>query len=240
MGRYVRRARLWSGLVLAAFVLTHFANHIVAIHSLGAAESVRAVFASLWHFVPLQFALYTAIAAHFLCALYSLYIRRTLRMPAWEAAQVALGLLVVPLIALHVVGTRGLSSEFGVSAHYARTAAAIWATDTGVVRQFLLVAVVWLHLCYGIHFWLRLKTWYGAWQAPLFALAIVYPTLTMVGFLRAGLELDSWKAADIEALFLKMEAPVDVVVAFAARGEIAVFTLFALSLALVGVARGLR
>jgi hypothetical protein len=48
----------------------------------------------------------TALAIHVFNALWSIYIRRYLRLPAWELAQLSLGLSIPPLLMLHVVGTK--------------------------------------------------------------------------------------------------------------------------------------
>ena len=50
--------------------------------------------------------LYGALFGHFFLALWSLYRRRALTLSRWEWTQLVLGALIIPLGALHVVGTR--------------------------------------------------------------------------------------------------------------------------------------
>jgi adenylate cyclase len=50
-----------------------------------------------------------------------------------------------------------------------------------------LILVVWVHLCFGVHFWLRLKRWYPAAQQYLFAAAVLVPALSIAGFVSAGI-----------------------------------------------------
>ncbi|NKC16301.1 MAG: 2Fe-2S iron-sulfur cluster binding domain-containing protein [Gammaproteobacteria bacterium] len=240
MGGYARRARLTSGLVIAAFVITHFINHIAAIQSLDAAETWRESIASIWHFWPAKVALYLSFAIHFLCALHSLYRRHSLRMPAWEATQVMLGLAVIPLIALHIVSTRGVTEVFGIEAHYGRVAAAIWSRDLGAARQFTLIVVVWLHLCYGIHFWLRMKSWYPPWQPLLLALAVLMPALVITGLLRTGAQLAALEPAVIQLWFADLGVPMQAAVRFMQEGERAVLAVFFGALGAVAVARAWR
>ena len=108
-----RRLRLWTGLILAAYVISHFVNHSLGLASLDAMEAYRRVNALVWQSWPGTIALYGCFLVHALLALYSLFRRTTLRMPWWEATQLVLGLLIPPLIAIHVIGTRLGQSVLG-------------------------------------------------------------------------------------------------------------------------------
>ncbi|MGT2491771.1 hypothetical protein ACU4GD_17675 [Cupriavidus basilensis] len=61
--------------------------------------------------------------------------------------------------------------------------------------------VAWLHGCYGIWFWLRLKPWFGAWRSVLLSAAVLLPVLALLGFLQGGREVIAlaqdpvWRAA---------------------------------------------
>ena len=102
----VRRVRLVAGLVLLVYVTLHLLNHALGLVSLAAMEVGRAWFLALWRNPLGTAALYGAITVHGVLALWILYQRRTLRMPAWEAAQTVLGLALPWLLAGHVTGTR--------------------------------------------------------------------------------------------------------------------------------------
>jgi adenylate cyclase len=184
-----RRLRLGTGLVIAAYVTGHFLNHALGIVSLEAMDAVRRVLSAWWRSAPATVLLYGSLLTHFGLALFSLWRRRTLRMPAWEAAQLALGLLVIPLLALHIVGTRFAWQLLGREVNYPRIVSAIWSDPWQVAKQVTLVTVVWLHLCFGIHFWLRLKSWYPRAQQYLFAAAVLTPALALAGFVSAGINL---------------------------------------------------
>lgn len=86
--------RLASGLVLFAFVLTHFLNHALGHVSLEAMQQVQGIRRAVWGSWPGSLLLYGAVAVHVGLALWKLVNRRTWRLPAWEAAQIALGLLI--------------------------------------------------------------------------------------------------------------------------------------------------
>ena len=81
-----REIRLVTGLVLGAFLLTHFSNHALGLVSVEAMEAGRAWFNRLWRNPVGTVLLYGSILVHFLLALLALYRRRTLRMPLREAA----------------------------------------------------------------------------------------------------------------------------------------------------------
>src|SRR4051812_26732394 len=80
-----REIRLVTGLVLGAFLLTHFSNHALGLVSVEAMEAGRAWFNRLWRNPVSTVILYGSVLVHFLLALLALYRRRTLRMPAREA-----------------------------------------------------------------------------------------------------------------------------------------------------------
>jgi adenylate cyclase len=186
---FERRLRLATGLVIAAYVTGHFLNHALGIASVEAMDSLRRVLSAWWRSLPGTVLLYGSLLTHFALALVSLARRRTLRMPGWEACQLALGLCVLPLLTYHVIGTRFAWQLAGLEVTYPRIVAAIWADPWQVAKQVVLIAVVWLHLCFGLHFWLRLKRWYPRAQQYLFAAAVLTPALALAGFTSAGINL---------------------------------------------------
>ena len=82
---FERRTRPATGLVLFTFVLTHLLNHSLGLISLEAKQSGRDAFLALWRSTPGTVALAASILLHLALALRSIYLRRTFRMPAWEA-----------------------------------------------------------------------------------------------------------------------------------------------------------
>src|SRR6516165_2144542 len=86
-GAWLRHIRLCSGIVLFAYVTTHLANHALGLVSFPALEAGRGWFLLLWRNPLGTLALYGALASHLALALWSLYQRRRLRMPIWEAVQ---------------------------------------------------------------------------------------------------------------------------------------------------------
>src|ERR1700741_2918473 len=102
----VRRLRLISGLILFAYVVTHFINHGLGIVSIAAMEAMLSVVYPIWSYPPVTFVLYGALVIHMTLALFALGRRRSLKLSARETGQFGLGLGVPPLPAEHVTNTR--------------------------------------------------------------------------------------------------------------------------------------
>jgi adenylate cyclase len=189
MRRLERRLRLASGLVVACYVVGHFLNHSLGVVSVEAMDGVRALLAAWWRSAPGTVLLYGSLLTHFALALVSLYRRTTLRMPAWEATQLVLGLLVPPLLIAHIVGTRFSWFLLGHHIGYERIVGVLWSDPWTALRQAALLLIVWTHFCFGIHYWLRIQRWYPAAQPIVFAAALLVPSLALAGFAAAGNEI---------------------------------------------------
>ena len=124
--RWRGRLRLWSGCVLFTYVTLHLMNHALGLVSLDAMEAGRWWFVALWRNPIGAVALYSAFIVHISMALWSIYRRRTWRMPAWEATQLALGLSIPVLLAGHVVGTKMANLLYGQVDPYSRVALSLW------------------------------------------------------------------------------------------------------------------
>ena len=190
----MRRLRLVTGLVIAAFVVGHFLNHALGVVSVEAMNGMRASLAAWWRSLPGTVLLYGSLATHFALALVSLYRRSTLRMPAWEAAQLVLGLAIPPLLIGHVVGTRLNWELLGHYIDYERIVGLLWSDTRAALQQSVLLLIVWSHLCFGVHYWLRIKAWYPVVQPIAFAAALLIPAIALAGFAAAGASL--WPAIE--------------------------------------------
>src|SRR5262249_54476361 len=144
----VGRLRLWSAYVLLFYVTTHLLNHALGLISLRVVEAGRVWFVYIWQNPLGQIALYGALLVHFALAMWALMRRRPLRLSRWEWTQFVLGWSIVPLAALHVVGTRVAFDHYGVQSGYPWVLASLVASGWWVIaRQFALPFVVWIHAC---------------------------------------------------------------------------------------------
>lgn len=186
----VRQIRLWTGLVLFTYLTTHFVNHALGLVSLEAMAAGQAWFVLVWRSLPGTVALYGSFGIHNFLALWALYRRRTLRMPAWEASQLTLGLLVPPLLVWHVVGTRLAPEMTGTQPSYTLVVLVLSQLDPiAGLRQVVVLLVAWIHGCIGLHFWLRLRPWYPRLARTLFSGFLLVPVLALLGFAAAAQEV---------------------------------------------------
>ena len=164
------RLRLASGLVLMAFAASHLANHALGIVSLAAMEQARTAFVAVWRSPPGTLLLYRRLLGHVALALHKLYRRRSLRMPAWEVGPDR-ARPADPVLA------HGRTSSAPAALHQLRSASTtttptcstlLWPDGAG--RQSLMLTLVWLHGCIGVHFWLRLRALVSGRAALLLAL----------------------------------------------------------------------
>ena len=198
-----REIRLVTGLVLSAFLLSHFSNHALGLVSVDAMEAGRAWFNRLWRNPIGTVILYGSVLVHFLLALLALYRRRTLRMPFREAAQLILGLSLPFLLIGHVVGTRIEWALTGHDSGYPEVVRNLWILNPEIgARQAAALVIAWLHGCLGIYFWLRPKTWFPRSGLLLYTGAVLVPVLALLGFAEAGREI-----AEAPEQFTRIPAP---------------------------------
>lgn len=241
----LQKARLISGLVLFAYVAMHLVNHMAGIVSLAAMEAWRRALMVMWTNSPGSEILYIAILVHIGVSLWTLASRSTLRLRPWQWAQIGLGLALPLLLMEHVMGTRAAHELFGTEPSYPYVMAALWAIKpVSGVTQAMALLFAWGHGCIGLHYWLRLKSWYAPARSSLFALAILVPALSLAGYLSAGVEVLALAedSAALNDIFIRANASAEMA-AFVGTavswGLIAVATLAALALG-VPIARSLR
>ena len=186
----IRRLHLSTGLILFCYLLTHLLNHALGLISLDALDDGRRVFLLLWRNLPMSVLLYGALCVHLGLAVWSLYRRRRLKMPVWEAAQIVLGFALPPLLALHVLGTRFAYEILGTEDNYIYLLLIYFVFNPILgIKQVVAVLAAWLHACVGLHFWLRLKPWYPKAVPAIFAAGLLIPVFSLAGFLFAGREV---------------------------------------------------
>jgi adenylate cyclase len=185
----IGRVRLATGLILFFYVLTHNLNHALGLISLDAMEWGRRPFLAFWRFAPIEAVFLLAAITHFLLGVRALYNRHSLHMPFWEGAQIVLGVSIPPLLMLHFLGTVVAHQVFGIDDAYDETILALISSPGFTATQIAAVLVTWIHGCIGITYWLRLKPWFPKARITLFALALLIPTLALLGFAEAAREV---------------------------------------------------
>jgi adenylate cyclase len=179
--------RLVSALTMLAFVVCHLTAHAFLLISFERAEAARNILMYPWRTSIGTTVLVTALIVHYLNALWSIYVRRYLRLARWEWWQLGLGLCIPVLLMLHVVSTRIAESMLGVHSYYRTVLIIQWLLSPWLgVLQVAALLTVWIHACIGIHFWLRTKPWYPSWQVFFAGFGLLLPTLALAGYVTAG------------------------------------------------------
>jgi adenylate cyclase len=177
-----RDLRLASGLVLFAYLTSHLSNHAIGLISLEAAEAGLVMTAEYWSSWWGTRLLYGAFAVHFLLAFWSIYERRTFRLPPLELLRIGLGLWLPVVLFGHFTATRLEFELLGSDPTYQRIVAALWGSDSEW-RQIGVLAPGWLHGCLGLYFAFGHKPLFRRFQYLLFAIALLLPVLSALGFL---------------------------------------------------------
>src|SRR6202167_560168 len=105
-GISARQIRLVCGLVLFAYLISHFLNHALGNVSLDALAKGLHYHILFWRFPPVAIVFYGAALVHAGLGIWALYQRRQFHWRAIEPLQLVLGLSIPALIVAHVVGAR--------------------------------------------------------------------------------------------------------------------------------------
>jgi adenylate cyclase len=204
-GISLRQIRLASGVVLFAYLVSHFVNHALGNISMEALASGVYWHTLFWHFLPVTLVFYAACLIHTALGLWALYERRQFRWKAVEPLQLVLGLSIPAMIITHVIGVRLGYSLYGLETLYPQVFFVYWIVWPPL-KMWLLFAVLvvsWAHGCIGLHFWLRLKPFYRNAAPYLLATAVLIPTVAMLGLYQGGRNVDEndsleWRAENIK------------------------------------------
>jgi adenylate cyclase len=202
-GISLRQIRLASGIVLFAYLLSHFLNHALGNISLEALAGGVYYHTLFWQFLPVAIVFYAAVLVHTGLGVWALYERRQFRWKAIEPLQLVLGLSIPALIVAHVVGVRLGQALYGTEILYPQVLFVYWiASPHKLWLMFSVIVISWVHGCIGLHFWLRMKPFYKGAAPFLLAAAVLVPTLAMLGFYQGGrivVDSDSveWRAENL-------------------------------------------
>ncbi|WP_342359219.1 adenylate/guanylate cyclase domain-containing protein [Terrarubrum flagellatum] len=184
-----RTLRLSTGLLLFAYAITHFISHATGLFFAAGIQAIgHDILLAPWRSKIGLSLLLVSFIVHAALGLRALYRRRHFQMPAIEAIQLGLGLVIPLLLIPHATNVRLGEAIWGLNDSYFRILYLYWITDPayGLVRQFLLLLAVWTHGCLGLHMLLRYRRWHPRWAKALLAVAIAIPALAIFGLNNAG------------------------------------------------------
>jgi adenylate cyclase len=203
-GISVRQIRMICGLILFAYLTSHFLNHALGNISVEAMAWGLRYHLLFWQFLPVVVVFYTAVLVHGGLGIWALYERRQFRWKTIEPLQLVLGLSIPALIAAHVISTRLGHTLFAQERFYPQILHGYFASMGPRFGSTMLVLVIsWVHGCIGLYFWLRLKTLFRRAAPFLLAAAVLVPVLAMLGIYQGGRTVmkDSadpeWRAANL-------------------------------------------
>jgi len=202
-GISLRQVRLVSGMVLFAYLVSHFLNHALGNVSMEALAGGVYLHTSFWQFLPVAILFYAACLVHTGLGIWALYERRQFRWKAIEPLQLVLGLSVPMLVIAHIIGVRLGQTLYGHEKLYPQVLFLYWVSAP--YRIWLMLAVMtiaWVHGCIGLYLWLRMKAFFKRAAPFLLAAAVLIPTLAMLGFYQGGRKViddDSreWRAENL-------------------------------------------
>jgi adenylate cyclase len=183
----VRQIRLGCGLVLFAYLVSHFLNHALGNISMEALAIGVHYHILFWRFPPVAIVFYGAALVHSALGIWALYQRRQFHWRAIEPLQLVLGLSIPALIITHIIGVRLGQSLFANEKLYPQELYSFWVARP--YRAWLMptvLVVAWIHGCIGLYFWLRMKAFFTRAAPFLLAAAVLVPTLALLGFYQGG------------------------------------------------------
>ncbi len=184
--QWERRLRLWSGLVLFAFVSTHLLNHAMGLFGPEALEVGQGLRWATFGTPPGLVLLYGSFAVHIALALKRVVSRQTMRMPLSDAVQIIFGMAIPALLIGHVVATRIAYNRLEADLTYGSVLVNLWPGHAWF--QAALVVVAWTHGCIGIDHVMRFRPLYVRWRAAALVAAVLVPVLALAGFVVGGRE----------------------------------------------------
>ena len=186
-GISIRQIRLACGLVLFAYLVSHFVNHALGNVSMDALATGVYFHTLFWQCLPVAVVFYAASLTHTGLGIWALYERRQFRWKAIEPLQLVLGLSIPALIITHLAGVRLGQALFGHEKLYPQVFYAYWIVwPYKMWLMFIVLVVAWVHGCIGLYFWLRMKAFFKSAAPYLLAAGVLIPTLAMLGLYQGG------------------------------------------------------
>ncbi|NRB03192.1 MAG: 2Fe-2S iron-sulfur cluster binding domain-containing protein [Rhodobacteraceae bacterium] len=187
---YRLRAMIGTGLIMFVFISMHLVNLSLGLVSVQLMDDWRWALSGVWSsFPPLKIALNLSLVVHFALALVSLYLRNTLRVPAYDMAQMIAGVMIIPLMAPHVFGIMA-ADEIGFEPTYALVLSQFWVfSPVDGLLQIVMLVVAWIHGAIGMFTWLQSRDGSAGIMRVFYPFVVALPIVAMLGYVEAGRQI---------------------------------------------------
>ena len=192
----LKRLRLYSGIILFFYALTHLLNHSINILSLETASYIKEnIFRAIWKSYVGSVLLYGSFIIHIPLGLLSIITRKSFRITLKEWLQILFIILALYVFVQHVAGTyiltRSFDSELPYSVLFSAMLMKPEELTASTVMFSLMTLFIWVHGSIGMHTALTYK--FKSYQSNFKKIMAVYigvPILGIFGFW-AGLKEQS-------------------------------------------------
>ena len=157
----VRKIRIFSGVVLFAYVIMHLSNHSLNIFSIELADNVRKnYFSVIWQHPIGLVLLYSSLIAHLILGFSSILTRKSFKMSFKDWAQIIFPILALLFLAQHIAASFIITKVFGGSETYSLLFAAISSSETSqmildAIFYSLMIIFIWTHGVIGLDAYLK-------------------------------------------------------------------------------------
>ena len=160
LSTFVRKLRVWSGVILFFYAFTHLSNHSVNILSIEAGDYVNETyFDLLWKNIVGTVLLYGSLGVHILLGFYAVGTRKSFKMTSKEWIQIIFPILALLLLLQHVGAIAVATKIFDVDINYTLLISLMISEPAevaaGTVLFSLMTIFIWVHGVIGFNTLLR-------------------------------------------------------------------------------------
>ncbi|MBT6533230.1 MAG: 2Fe-2S iron-sulfur cluster binding domain-containing protein [Marinovum sp.] len=196
----IRRARMYSGLVIFLYVTVHLVNHSMGLISLEVMEGLRQRVSAFNRNIVVSLTLYGALLVHTLLGFHHLLTRRSFKMSAKDWTQLVTS-FALPLVLLPHIFASGYTPRFKDAQTSYKVVLDGMLEDGGIYFMGLFVIFVWVHGIIGITSMIKFHPVYQKYKNAFLVVSWLLPILAVLGAVTASKEL----ATDIENNKIIME-----------------------------------
>ena len=188
LSTFVRKLRLWSGIILFIYAFTHLLNHSVNIISIGAANYINEnYFDLIWKNIFSSTLLYGSLIIHILLGFWAVGTRKSFKMTLKEWAQIIFPILALLLLLQHIGAILVATKFFGVDINYTLLLSLMISEPTevtaGTILFSLMTIFIWFHGVIGINTVLRFNMEsYDRYASWFYFFYYSIPVLGVFGF----------------------------------------------------------